>query len=299
MNFAESLRFPRDSLHSNPSACSKIRMSTNRAARINKLYKVLKKHYKPVTPPERPVLEHLLYACCLQNATHEAADESFAKLQESYFDWNEVRVTTAKELSETMSALPDPLNAANRLKRVLQGIFEAHYTFDIDSLKKQNLGKAVKELENLNRIPKFALDYVTQIGLGGHSIPCNEGVMQALLVLDVVTPADVSNQRVPGLERAIPKTKGVEFASLLHQLGTEYGKSPFATHIRSVLTEVDAGVKDRFPKRGKKSDSEEAAAPRSSKTKSPAPKKPTESAKKKSATKKKTTTKGLTKRKPR
>ncbi len=82
-------------------------MSTpNRASKITKAHKVLKKHYKPYVVADRPILEHLLYACCLQSATHEAADEAFAKLQQAYYDWNEVRVTTISELAEVMNCLP-------------------------------------------------------------------------------------------------------------------------------------------------------------------------------------------------
>ena len=32
---------------------------------------------------------------------------------------------------------------------------------------------------------------------------------------------DLKKQRVPGLERAIPKTKGVEFSGFVHQLGVD------------------------------------------------------------------------------
>ena len=50
----------------------------NRAALLSKAHKVLKKHYQPVSPPsDRTVLEHLLYACCVENAGFEAADEAF------------------------------------------------------------------------------------------------------------------------------------------------------------------------------------------------------------------------------
>src|SRR5436853_6628508 len=122
-------------------------MSTNRASAIAKLYKVLKKHYKPIAPPsDRTALEHLLYACLLENARHEAADEAFAKLKELYFDWNEVRVTTVTELAEGMAGIPDASGAAQRVKKALQSIFEANYSFDIEPLKKQNLGKAEKDL---------------------------------------------------------------------------------------------------------------------------------------------------------
>src|SRR3990172_13275194 len=121
--------------------------TSNRAARIAKLFKVLKKHYQPVPPQgDRLLLEHLLYACCLENGSCEQADEAFAKLQQAYFDWNEIRVTTVSELAETMAALPDAAAAAARLKRCLQALFETYYSFDIESLKKQNIGKAIKEL---------------------------------------------------------------------------------------------------------------------------------------------------------
>ena len=39
------------------------------AAIIGKIHRVLKKHYKPIPPQTgRSVLDHLLYACCLENA---------------------------------------------------------------------------------------------------------------------------------------------------------------------------------------------------------------------------------------
>jgi len=67
----------------------------NRADLIVKLYKAVKKDFQPITPPSnRTVIDHAIYACCLENSTAEEADESLAKLQENYFDWNEVRVTT-------------------------------------------------------------------------------------------------------------------------------------------------------------------------------------------------------------
>jgi endonuclease-3 len=84
-------------------------MSTpNRSALINAAYKLLKEHYQPCQPPaDRTLFEHLMYACCLEDARPEAADEAFARLQQTFFDWNEVRVTTVTELAETLSPLPN------------------------------------------------------------------------------------------------------------------------------------------------------------------------------------------------
>ena len=222
----------------------------NRSALINTTYQVLLTHYQPLQPPaDRSLFEHLMYACCLEDARPEAADEAFAKLQQTFFDWNEVRVTTIRELSETMSSLPHPEAAATRLKRALQHIFETHYSFDIESLKKQNLGKAIKDLQGIRGVTPFIVDYVTQHGLGGHAIPLSASIIDLLTVLGIVTETEARRNRIPGLERAVPKAKGVEFASLLHQFAADFALAPGSAKLRPILLQIDPQVKDRLAKR--------------------------------------------------
>ena len=99
----------------------------------------------------------------------------------------------------------------------------------------------------------------------------------------VISDTEAAKGSVPGLERAIPKTKGPEVASLLHQLGVELHRSPYGPTIRKLLLEIDSGCKERLPKRpSKKAEPEpvEAAAEVAA-TPTPEPKKPT--AKKKTA----------------
>ena len=241
-------------------------MSTsNRAGLYKKTFRVLKKHYKPVIPvTDRSLLEHLLYACCLENSQPETADEAYAKLQESYYDWNEIRVTSVSELAETLNSLTDPVDAATRLKQVLQVVFETYYSFDLEHLKKQNLGKTVKELEKYQGTTSFSVDYITQNGLAGHSIATNRGTIKALVVLGIVSEAEAKKRRLPGMERAIAKPKGIEFSSLLHQLGTDFDMTPFSSRVRAILLEIAADAKSRFPKRKtrKKVKKELVAAPK-------------------------------------
>ena len=102
----------------------------NRSSLIAKLNKVLKQHYKPIpVDVDRPLLEQMLFACCLENAPYAKAQKIYEHLSSSFFDWNEVRVSTVKELAESMRELPDPAAAASNLKSVLQTVFEATYSF--------------------------------------------------------------------------------------------------------------------------------------------------------------------------
>ena len=150
--------------------------SVSRTALFGKIHKVLKKYYKPVAPPaERTVLEHLLFACVLEDARYEPAEEAFAALRHTFYDWNEVRVTSISELSEVMAVLPDPRAAANRIKRVLHSIFEELYCFDLEDKRKKNLGPTVKWLEKMDGTTRFVVAYVVQAALDGHSIPRRYG----------------------------------------------------------------------------------------------------------------------------
>lgn len=270
--------------------------ASNRANRITKLVSSLKKHYKPVpASKDRTLLENLVFACLLEGSPHEAAEEAFERLKSNYFDWNEVRVSTRRELSEELKMLNDPDAAADRLKRTLQSTFEGVYTFDLEPLKKQNLGQTVKQFQSYKGISPFAIAYVTQTSLGGHSIPVNEGLFVAFVTLDITTPAEAKAGAAPGLERAIPKSKGIEVGSMLHQLGVEVGKNPYGQAARKILLALDPGCKDRLPKRpvkapepakpAKKSAAKKAAASKDE-AKKPAPKKAEASKAKPAVTKK-------------
>ena len=284
--------------------------SSNRTEQISRVVKVAKKHYKPVPPPgERTVFEHLMFACLLQNSNHEAAEEVFAKLKSDYFDWNEVRVSSIRELADLMKPLNDPEDAATRLRRVLQSVFESLYSFDLEATKKQNIGQAVKALQKYNGVDDFTAAYVVQNGLGGHSIPVNDGLLESLRVVGVVSDAEAAKRQVPGLERAVPKSKGVEVGTILHQVGVEMGRRPYGPAIRKLLLEIDPGCKPRLPKRASKKPEPEPEPPKPKSKKpakaeakaKPAPKKavakkaPTKKAK--PATKGKTTPKKPVKKK--
>jgi endonuclease III len=224
--------------------------AANRADKFTKIHKVLKKCCKASTPASgRTVIEHLLFACCLEGSHHDVAEEAFAALVHTFFDWNEVRVTSISELAEVMASLPDPRAAANRIKRVLHSVFEATFNFDLEEQKKKNLGPTIQWLEKLDGTTPFVVAYVVQAALDGHAIPIDAGTMGVLRVLDVVTEKDATAGVVPGLERAVPKSKGVEFGSLLHEFGADFSANPYSAAVREILLQMDPECGARLPKR--------------------------------------------------
>lgn len=264
-----ALESKRTNLPSNPFETN---LMSSRAEKLEQLHKSLKKHFKfTEDTTERTVLEHLLYACCLEDAKAEQADEAFAKLQQTYFDWNEVRVSTVIELGEALGNLPNAAAAGHRIKRCLQSLFESRYQYDIDDLKKANLSKATEELQAWQGMTPFVLNYVSQHALGGHAIPVGTASFEALVAADIVTPAEAEKKSLPGAERAIAKNKGLEFSSLLHQWGVEYAANPKSPSALSVFK--DLGVTPKPPvvveppksKKTKTAAPEQADAPKAAK----------------------------------
>jgi hypothetical protein len=212
----------------------------NRTALIVKAHKVLKQHYEVIKPAEdRPLLQHLLFACCLENATYATAEKVYGRLAHSFFDWNEVRVSTVNELAGVMKDLPDATAAANNLKRILQAVFESTYSFDLEQLKKQNIGQGIKRLQSLEGATPFVVAYAVQAALDGHSIPLDRGALELLAILGIASKDEVASESVAGLERAIPKNKGIEFGSLLHQLAADYVAAPSSPNVKKIVTAIN------------------------------------------------------------
>lgn len=218
---------------------------------LAKLQKVLKQNYKAVLPDTgRPILEQALFACCLENAGYEAAEKAFAQLGENYFDLNEVRVTTVAELAEALQQLPDPSRAALSLRRVLQSVFESTYSFSLEQARKGSIANGIKALQNLQGVPAFVTSFVVSTGLGGHTIPLDDGSLAVLWLSGLITQEEYDSRTVPWLERAIPKKAGKEFASLLHQFGADVLANIHSPALRKLVLSINPDAKDLFPKRG-------------------------------------------------
>ena len=81
---------------------------------------------------------------------------------------------------------------------------------------------------------------------GGHTIPVSTSIFKILAATGIVSQQEADKQQTPGLDRAVPKTKGVEFASCLHQLAADLRVQPGNKNLKAILKE--AGAVDQ-PKR--------------------------------------------------
>ena len=223
--------------------------SVPKTKKIASLAKLLQKRFKGLPlPSERTVLEHLVYAALLENASFGQADAAYAVLENYFIDWNEIRVSTVRELADTFSMLPDPPAAGDRVRRVLQGVFEKTYMFDLEELRKKgkNLGQALEFLRGIPSCTRFMIDYTGQIAFGGHCIPLDEASLRVFRLLGLAqVNKEGTVEEVPGLERAVAKKDGINFFTQLHHFATGFFNEPLSVDLRNILKPIDSEALNR------------------------------------------------------
>jgi endonuclease-3 len=170
----------------------------------------------------RPVLQTFVYGLCRENATPEQADRAFRFLCERFFDWNEVRVSSTRELEEAFAGLSDPEGRAGRLVAFLQEVFETTFSFDLEALQKKGLKQAAKQLSRYQASNEYVGAWVVQRSLGGHAIPVDAPTLRCARRLGLVEggPEDVEAARA-SLEHLVPKAKGPLFTDVISNLAHE------------------------------------------------------------------------------
>lgn len=202
-------------------AAKKLKAS-EKSALLTKLTTALKKKFGSKAPKaDRSVLESYMYAACVEDTTDEAAEVAFAKLLDSFHDLNEIRVSTVAEIERPLDTLPQPEFRAMRIREALQHVFEKHFAFDLDSLKKKNLDGATSDLDAVTEVTPFIKLYTLQNGLGAHVVPVDGNQLVLLKWLGIV-PGDMKEEAAgDDIKSAVRKSDGQLFAYLLRQCASE------------------------------------------------------------------------------
>lgn len=197
-------------------------ITINKQRILTQFFTTLKKRYGPAEPEPRPVMEQLMYAICRENTTREAADRAYQALQQRFFDWNEIRVSSSREIEEVIQDLPDAENRAVRLISLLQEVFETTFSFDLELLQKKGMKVAAKQLSRYQASNDYAIAWVVQQALGGHAIPLDGAGLRVLRRLGIIEPDEENLEALrASLEHLVPKAKGSQFIDLLSALADD------------------------------------------------------------------------------
>ena len=194
----------------------------NRATLFNKCLRTLKKTYEPQVPSTtRSVFEQVIFGTCLENASLQTAEDSYLRLTEDYLDWNELRVSSPRELAESFSNQEAPLEKARTLKSIIHAIFETEYNFELETLTRMTQTQAAKTLNSFNGMRPFIASHILQTSLKAHVIPLDTISIRAVTRLGLVDTNASIDKMNGNLKRLVSKNQGPLFCSLIRQLALD------------------------------------------------------------------------------
>ncbi len=209
--------------------------------------KKLKKRYPndaTVLSREHKVLEHLVFAIFLENATFEQARSSFNKLERYFIDWNEVRVSKANEIANVIGNVPNAFKIGERLRRLLQWIFDKTFKFDLEDVRAKGVEETLSFLKSVPFSTRFMNEYVSLCGFGTKVFPMDEGVLRAFRLLGWVKVCD-EQEVVPALDLVSDDADFLKLFFAAHTLGSELMDETTQKGAIKFLTTVDPGVAKR------------------------------------------------------
>jgi endonuclease-3 len=195
----------------------------NKQRLLTTLFTNLKKHFgDPGEPPERPVLEQMVYGVLREGSTRKEVDKAFDRMRKTFYDWNEIRVSSPHEIEEVLTGLPDAGAKAERVIALLQEVFESTFSYDLEGLSKKGMKQAGKQIGRYQAADDYTVAWVTQRSLGGHAIPLDAPTLRTVIRLGLTDDDSRPDAVRASLEHQVPKAKGPQFTEFVSLLARDY-----------------------------------------------------------------------------
>ena len=204
--------------------------------------KRLKRFYgrinKVECPPEliepTDLLEQLVLSILGLEASRAQARRALDKVLAHMVDFNEIRVSPPRQIAALISPyVPNSSTCAGKLCGVLNAVFASQNTLRLDSLRSLGKREAKQKLETLGGMEPYCVASVLLWSLGGHALPVNSKVLEALRREEVVDPRASVAEVQSFLERHISPAEAKVFCLSLEQFAGQAPSSKTKTGLAS------------------------------------------------------------------
>jgi endonuclease III len=196
-----------------------MRTFTERASLLQKVRRALRKKYgKPTMELADGVHEQLLRIVLAEETAVRVVDDVMKRLDETFVDLNELRVSLSSEIADAFGDIPDAHGKAVRLTKLFNEIFLKHNTMDWGFFQSMGVRELRQYFEKINGGgPELAAAAVMFLS-SGHAVPAGSDVRRVLQRLELAD-AEETVQVVQGfLERAVTRDQGFEIWALLRRV---------------------------------------------------------------------------------
>ncbi len=219
----------------------------SRTKDVRSLTKHLLKRYssaQPLASNDRKLLDILVYALFLENGDFERALTSFDSLERYFIDWNEIRVAKADEIAEVVGNYKGAARDGERLRRLLQSIFDQTFRFDLEDLRTRGVDALTQFLDAIPYSTRFMNDFVKFFAFNEPTLPCSEGMLRVLRAVGLVEVRDEAETPILPSKR-FTREELTELFILLFQCGADLATPEKQDEVIKFLASFDKSASKR------------------------------------------------------
>ncbi len=145
----------------------------------------------------------------------------YRALKEDFVDWNEVRISSVREIQEALSLSPGSLELAVFIKDLLELIHRERQDVSLEFLSEKNLGDIRRYLKQLKGMDNSTVELILRLRKEHPVFPLNSAVETVLSRLGVLRGAGRRSQSEKMLHEMVDPSK----ALVLHHFLLDHSRS--------------------------------------------------------------------------
>lgn len=170
---------------------------------VQKLLSPMPKAKPPQAAADEDLVPILIMAVLSAEAPRKLAQKALESFQSEFVDYNELRVSPAKEIGDRMGKnFPLAREKGDTLARVLNAVFDKTSSMTMEYMKDLSKKDLRRHLAEVGLSP-YSVAYVMLLGFGTHAVPLDMTLLDVLKMKEVVHPNCEIEDAQGFLERAI------------------------------------------------------------------------------------------------
>ena len=173
--------------------------------------KLMSAYGSPEPPAEEDLLRRVIRVILKDGASDRVVDSAVRRLEKTFVDWNEARVSTVHQIADAISDTGDPETKARSLRAMLQAIFRKQCAGADDFLQEGGAAEVRNFMETVPEMDLAIRQKVLLLALGCACVPVTTEVVRVSVRLDLVRADYDAWQIGRRLERVVPKSGMPDF----------------------------------------------------------------------------------------
>ncbi len=190
----------------------------SRGRQLRQALGILEKHLgrrRRRRPPD--ALETLMVSVLAGDGNDLLAAEILEKLRGELVDWNELRVSTPKEIEDLIAPLPDAAEKAEALQRILQKLFAERHTLNLAHFQRFGKDRLDKELDSFGGLSPSVKFRMMLKAFDINILPMTADIERIVKRLGLVDSYLTADKVAEELQQVLPPKRVYSFYHLMSE----------------------------------------------------------------------------------